>query len=360
MKAVGISPSIMYTEEKMHIQLHSEKKKETRILQKQFKPLYSDGYLQLPITLNLSNMKSNINSVHYFIGFLCLAITLFSCEKVIKLDLNKDDPKIIIEAAFEVDSLNQVDSSTQYVYIRRTVNFDTEINGLAVDNASITLTDGVDTIKSTANSYKGDGKYELKIRKGFVTESKTFSLFVKVDNKVYSAISKCPANAVPLDSIGVFKQKSFGRYNYSIAPIRNETPAGIPNWYQFKAKKNGVKINKILVDDDQNLDGVMYTRKPIFELNEFSPDTIVKNVTDQPKFIAKKDGVVTLEDSVEIELTLVNIEYKVYRYLFNLVLNQGGRQSATPSNPDPIFSNGALGYFSVQKSYTRKKWINNK
>jgi hypothetical protein len=302
-------------------------------------------------------MKSKINSAHYFLGFISLIITLFSCEKVIKLDLNKDDPKIIIEAAFEVDSLNQVDSSTQYVYVRRTVNFDTEISGLAVDNASITLTDGKDTIKSTPKNYKGDGKYELKIRKGFVTESKTLNLFVKVDNKVYSATSACPNHPVPLDSIGVFKQKSFGRYNYSIAPIRNETPAGIPNWYQFKAKKNGVKINKILVDDDQNLDGVMYTRKPLFQLNEFSPDTVVNNI---PQFKIEKNGITTLKDSVEIELTLVNVEYKIYRYLFNLVLNQGGRQSATPSNPDPIFSNGALGYFSVQKSYTRKKWINNK
>jgi hypothetical protein len=302
-------------------------------------------------------MKLKMKSTHYFIGLFSLFITLFSCEKVITLDLNKDDPKIIIEAAIEVDSLNQIDSSTQYVYIRRTVNFDTEISGLAVDNALITLTDGKDTIKSGPNNYKGDGKYELKIRPGFLTQNKSYSLFVKVDNIVYSASSTCPTYAVPLDSVGVFKQKSFGRYNYSIAPIRNETPVGIPNWYQFKAKKDGDKINKILVDDDQNLDGIKFTRKPIFELDEFSPDTVVNEI---PKFKIEKNGITTLKDSVEIELTLVNIEYKVYRYLFNLVLNQGGRQSATPSNPDPIFSNGALGYFSVQKSYTRKKWINNK
>ena len=355
MRAVGISPSIMPMEEKMHIQLHSEKKKETRILQKLFKPLYLDGFLQLPTTLNLSKMKSKINSTHYFIGLLSLIVTLFSCEKVITLDLNKEDPKIVIEAAFEIDSL--MPNDIQYITIRRTVNFDTEINGGGVDNATITLTDGTDTIKSTPSNYQGDGKYALKINPGFLTKNKVYKIDVEVDNKVYSASSACPNSPVPLDSIGVFKQKSFGRYNYSIAPIRNETPAGIPNWYQFKAKKNGVKINKILVDDDQNLDGVESTLKPIFELNEFSPDTVVNNI---PKFKIEKNGVTTLEDSVQIELTLVNIEYKVYRYLFNLVLNQGGRQSATPSNPDPIFTNGALGYFAVQKSYTRKKWINNK
>ena len=307
-------------------------------------------------------MKVKINTAHYFIGFLSVVMTLFSCEKVIKLDLNKDDPKIIIEAALEVDTL--LPNDFQYILIRRTVNFDSEINGTAVDNATISLTDGKNTILTSPSSYVGNGKYELKIKPGSLTKNKVYQLDVKVDNKVYSATSACPSNPVPLDSIGVFKQKTFGRYNYSIAPIRNENPKGIPNWYQFIAKKiiknDTIKINKILVDDDQNLDGVQFTRKPIFDLNEFSPDTIVKNDTDQPKYKIAKNGLVTLADSVEIELTLANIDYKVYRYLFNLVLNQGGRQSATPSNPDPIFSNGALGYFSVQKSYTRKKWINTK
>jgi hypothetical protein len=41
-------------------------------------------------------------------------------------------------------------------------------------------------------------------------------------------------------------------------------------------------------------------------------------------------------------------------------LNQGGRQSATPTNPDPIFTNGALGYFSIQSTDTKKIWVNNK
>ncbi len=48
------------------------------------------------------------------------------------------------------------------------------------------------------------------------------------------------------------------------------------------------------------------------------------------------------------------------RYLYNLALNQGGRQSATPTNPDPIFTNGALGYFSIQSSDTKERWLNNK
>jgi hypothetical protein len=105
------------------------------------------------------------------------------------------------------------------------------------------------------------------------------------------------------------------------------------------------------------LDGVPRTSKPIFNVREFSPDTTVNSV---PKWIIKKAGATELVDSVEAELTLVNIEYKVFRYLYNLALNQGGRQSATPTNPDPIFTNGALGYFSIQSTDTKKIWVNNK
>ena len=42
----------------------------------------------------------------------------------------------------------------------------------------------------------------------------------------------------------------------------------------------------MVVDDDQNLDGVESTLKPIFELNEFSPDTVVNNI---PKFKIEKN-----------------------------------------------------------------------
>ena len=77
MRAVGISPSIMPTEEKMPTRLHSVKKKETQILQKRFKLLYLDGFQQLPTTLNLSNMKLKMKATHCIIGLFGILITLF-------------------------------------------------------------------------------------------------------------------------------------------------------------------------------------------------------------------------------------------------------------------------------------------
>ena len=293
-------------------------------------------------------MKSKISAIHYVVISIILLLINSSCEKVIKLDLNSENPKIIIEAPIDIDS------STHRIIIKQTVNFDSEIGGVPITTADVSLSNGTNSIKF---NHASNGEYIANTPLDFFSSNKSYELNVNVNGKTYSASSNCPTTLIPLDSIGVYKQKTFGRYNYSVVALRNETPKGVPNWYQYKAKKNGVKINKILFDDDQNLDGVTVTRKPIFDLPEFSPDTILN---DLPKFIVKENGGITLKDSVELELTLVNIEYKVYRYFFNLVLNQGGRQSATPSNPDPLFTNGALGYFSVQKSYTKKKWINTK
>lgn len=281
------------------------------------------------------------------IGLVISLIVFSSCEKVIQLDLNKENPQLVIEAVINIDSLDQ------YVYLNRTVNFDNEGKGVPFSNASVQLMDGESLVSKFEHVGNGKFKSTLKDR---LTVGKQYTLQV-IDNEkkvTHVATSSCPTKAL-LDSIGFYKQKSFGGYRYSVVPLRND-PIG-KNWYQYRLKKDGEKVTKILVDDDLNLDGVKITRKPIFNVNEFSPDTVVNDV---PKWIIKKGTEIKLVDSIKVELTLVNIEYKVFRYLYNLALNQGGRQSATPTNPDPIFTNGALGYFSIQSTDTKERWLNNK
>jgi len=297
--------------------------------------------------------KQRINTLGLFFSLLIFS----SCEKVIQLDLNKENPQLVIEAIINIDSLEQS------IFLTRTVNFDNEGKGEPVFDANVELFDGqlmVAKFKHVAN-----GEFKTKLEKNRLTEGKEYTLKV-VDNEkevTHVATSICPKRVV-LDSIGFYKQKTFGRYRYSVVPLRSD-PIGKnwyqyrlkKGWYQYSLKKGGEKVAKILVDDDLNLDGVKTTRKPIFNINEFSPDTVVNDV---PKWIIKNGTEITLVDSINVELTLVNIEYKVFRYLYNLALNQGGRQSATPTNPDPLFTNGALGYFSIQSSNTKERSLNNK
>ena len=283
-------------------------------------------------------MKKILNPIFFTLSVVFLMLSIFSCEKVIKLDLNSESPKIIIEAPINLDSTNQK------ITIKQTVNFDDENSGIAVTTADVTISNGTTSIKF---NHISNGEYVASTPLSFFGSDKSYELKVIHEGKTYISTSTCPKYPTPLDSIGVYKQKTFGRYNYSIVPLKNESTNLVENWYQFIAYKNNQKINKIIIDDDQNLNGVKVTRKPIFGLNEFSPDTIINN---QPKYkIKSENGNIDIVNSVDIKLVMVNIEYKIYRYFFTLNSNQG---SATPTNPDPLFTNGALGYFSVQKSYT--------
>ena len=292
-----------------------------------------------------------MNKQLFFVISLFLALNIFSsCEKVIQLDLKTEKAQLVIEAVFNIDS------TEQYVYLSKTVNFDNDGAGYPYTKGSVQLFDGELLVKNF-DQIK-DGMFHATIEKGTLKVGKQYTLQVKdlEENTTHIATSTCPVK-VELMKIQVNKNPPiFGRYNYQIIPVRNE-PYG-KNWYQFRLKKNKERIHKIFVDDDSYLNG-KETFKPILDAREFSPDTTVNSM---PKWIIKNGGAIELKDSVEAEVTLVNIEYKVFRYLYNLALNQGqgGRQSATPTNPDPIFTNGALGYFSIQSSNTKEIWVNNK
>ena len=70
------------------------------------------------------------------LGLLFSLLIFSSCEKVIQLDLNKENPQLVIEAIINIDSIDQ------YVYLNRTVNFDTDGGGVPFSNASVQLIEG--------------------------------------------------------------------------------------------------------------------------------------------------------------------------------------------------------------------------
>lgn len=78
-------------------------------------------------------MKKILKPIFFTLSVVVLLLTTFSCEKVIKLDLNSENPKIIIEAPINIDSTNQK------ITIKQTVNFDDENSGIAVITADVTI-----------------------------------------------------------------------------------------------------------------------------------------------------------------------------------------------------------------------------
>jgi hypothetical protein len=248
-----------------------------------------------------------MNTLLKFSLLLTLALSLFSCEKVIDIDLNKDQERLVIEAQFYAGD------STHQVKITRTLNFDQANAFPFVTDAVVSITDNLGATASFAHI--GNGVYELTGFPG--VEGRTYTLNVLASGKTYTAVSKMPTH-VPILVVSV-DEFVFGDTLQTVTPVRQDPP-GESNYYKFNLWKNGTRIQEINIQDDQFNNGG-YTLQPVtFDI---------------------------YDEGDTLELEMLNIGKPVYQYWVQLGSNTNG-SGATPANPISNFSNGALGYFSAQ------------
>lgn len=239
---------------------------------------------------------------------ITLIFAAVSCTKVIDVDLNKTDPKYVIEGTI----LNN--TTTQKVRITRTLNFDESTAFPVVDNAVVTVTDNLG-VSGTFVSV-GDGYYELLGYQGI--EGRTYNLTVTVDGKTFTASSTMP-QLVTIDSL-YYTEFVFVQDTFRSPVAAHFDPAGIQNYYQFHITRNGNKEEGVYLLDDQFTDG---------------------NLDVQPLFID------SLEIGDQLTVDMFCIDKPVWTYFNQLSVNTNG-QGATPANPTSNISGGCLGYFSAR------------
>ena len=247
-----------------------------------------------------------------------LLLLLSSCEKEISIDLNKSNPRFVIEGNIS----NLVGESK--VRITKTLNFDETIAFPAVSGALVTITDTLlnktDTLTESKTGFYNDSTL-------FGVEGHTYKLQVRIGTEIYTSLSIIPKPLV-LDSL------------LQIIPKKNDPkpPAGTPgaNSVQFQPSyKNITRTDKYIQ--------YVITRN----------DTLINRITARgllaatgffsiPFSIPTKKNDVLIFDIQFIDLT-------AYEFLNELNTNIG-QFSATPSNPTSNFSNGALGFFKAHTS----------
>jgi hypothetical protein len=254
-------------------------------------------------------------------NIVCIALlllTLTSCTKIIDIDLNTTDPKVIIEG-----SVTDEKGGFQ-VKISKTVNFSDANNYPPVKGAVVTITDN--TGKTYTLPETKAGFYSLKDTIG--VSGRTYSLKIVAEGKTYTSsstmpkavallgaeIEKSPFNNGPRDTVKF----------YDYYPIFLD-PANEKNNYRFILSNNGIKdkgFNNVIND---NLFNGSYNPVPLFADTDFK---------------VKTNDVITIE--------MHCIDKAVYEYFFSLAQVSGGRgDSGTPANPVNNIVGGALGYFSA-------------
>jgi hypothetical protein len=249
-----------------------------------------------------------------FLRTFLLSFVLFSCTKVISVNLNNANPNIVIEGI-----VSDVPGPYQ-VKLTQTVNFSDPNIFPPVTGSTVKITD---TNLGTTDSLKEvvPGTYiTQKLLQGIIGH--TYQLLVLYNGQTYTASSTMPAK-VNLDSVSFYITNIFG--TKSTSAIANfQDPAGIANYYTFTEYVNGQAIDQTFNFSDRLSDG-KYIRRQLFN------DSSYINPGDQ----------------VTIEMHCVDSQ--VWQYFNTLGQAKGNNsQAITPANPLSNISNNALGYFSAQ------------
>jgi hypothetical protein len=257
----------------------------------------------------------------YLIGSILCVLGIAGCEKVIKLDLDNADPRIVIDANVSDQFENQT------VRVSKTYSFSesNKFNGISGATVVLTTLDG-DVINYNETASKGIYRSPRMRGKPGVE----YKLTVTVEGKTYVSVSAMPFK-VSLDSL-TFKQFDFfGSINTYIA-ANFEDPGYTADQYRYILKVKE-KVEEDAVSDDRFNNGNHVSNVLYYELNDLANS-----------------------DTLEVELQCIN--RPVYKYFFTLEQISGdGGPPVSPENPPSNFSNGALGVFNAYTSSKRTALI---
>lgn len=240
---------------------------------------------------------------------------MLSCEKVIEIDLNDVEAKMVIEA-------NVHDEGGPYqVRLSKSVNYNESNVFPAVTGAFITLKDDEGNTEVLTES--ASGYYHSTSITG--VPGRTYTLDIEADGLLLQSSSKMAINT-PIDTL-IVEDGFFGSFRY-LSVVYQDDP-NVENYYRFIKVVNGITKKDIELATDQLNNGQVVSASLFF----FGEDT--------------------LKSGDEVEIIMHGIDKVNYDYLRTLddLVNQG--VSATPANPLSPFSPSALGYFSAH-SVSRK------
>lgn len=250
-----------------------------------------------------------------YINFLLLSVflILFSCQKVIDLDVNDIEQKLVIDAEFiaSEDLVRVKLSKTKDVFSGEDFPLVSGAQAEIIDEAGV----------STSLTDLGDGIYELT---GYTpTYNTQYTMRITHEGEIYES-SDVLVTPVVLDTLTAeFEEESlFGSEGYVV--YMNFTDPSGPNYYRAVRTINGEELTELseqFVFDDGFSEGNQQT-VPFF--------------TDRYE----------IGDTIEVEFR--SYSEKTYTFISELLDIAGDSgQSAAPANPNSTWTNGAIGNFAA-------------
>jgi hypothetical protein len=269
-------------------------------------------------------MMSQITRLFTPFLIILLSSVNFSCEEVVKLNLNNAEPVLVIEGLI-------IDGPGPYtVSLTKTTDFYEPNEYPTVSNAIVTISD--DAGNSETLQEIEPGLYETSTIAGI--SGRTYSLTVSTEGVEYTAVSTMPEPLVP-DSVGYKFTEFFGIDGYEIICYFQDRE-NINDYCRLKFRLNDHPVEEYFLYEDRLTDG-----EPI-DYGIWLDDV---NINDEV---------------VIVFYTFESPMYEYYASLSPVVVysnHEGDGSSDTmsqPGNPISNITGGALGYFGA---VTKQRFI---
>jgi hypothetical protein len=252
-----------------------------------------------------------------------------SCEKVIDIDLNESDNKLVIEGKINNDGECTVKLSQVKNY-----NQDNEFP--VITDAIVIINDNQGNLDTLEQGIAGMYYSEEIIG----TPGVTYSLKVIWNNEVYTSTCRMP-ELVQIDSLSLRREVFFVDTTL-ITIVHFNDPANTNNYYRYRYSLNDLSINAdYFVESDKFYNGLnVETRIPIFELNpNGGPSGPGGPGNPGP-------GPIT-PDTIKVEMWGIDKSMELYYRTLSASIAAASGQQAAPANPESNITGNALGYFSA-------------
>ncbi len=245
---------------------------------------------------------------------------LISCEEVIEIELNSENPVIVAEGYIEVDSVAKIKLSYSGDYF-------TNSSGAYIENSNVVIMDDLGNIETLI--YLGDGNYQGENIVGAI--NRTYRISFTEADKVYEANTKIfPPTEIIEVGFEEFQMEGPG-------PGHGSGQTETPYTLNMKFTDNTSLMNYYLIDVyvNGNLNSNSYT---LVESSSYSENGVVEH---NPFWASYK-----IDE--EVRVVVYSIDEASHRFYsqMNDAVGGGMMGSSTPYNPASNFGPDVVGLFS--------------
>jgi len=281
---------------------------------------------------------------YFLVAVVCTI--LLSCEKEIKLDVENQPPKLVVDASIETNGFPLVALSTSVNYFSSITP--EELANSFVHDAVVTVSDGSTTAQLKEYSFTDTSGYTVYYYSvdssdlsSLITGQfeKQYQLTIETGEQTYTASTTIPALAKVCDSMWWTPAPFADDSNLCVMNGKFIDPPGLGNYVRYFTKINSERFLPGLnsVFDDQVVDGITYSLQ--FDVGWD------KNSLDKP---TAENGYGYVRRGDTVTLKYCNIDKAAYTFwnTWEFAWQSYGNPFSSPVKVLGNVSNNALGAFT--------------